>query len=343
MKIFMLDIYDESFVYNGVEYYTAEFNIYLPPETSHLYTIQVIDDYSQTVNDVLIRITRYINSTIGTIDISTLLTSGNGIAQVYLISGYPYGFNFTKTGYTPLNTSWIPPDADNVTYTVKMSLLTSGIPPPGYDYFWANISFTSVMTGPGYMQLGNITTSYNDKNSSTVNTDVYLFEYYNGSYTLLSSTHNTSNSFTLVNSSINTTRSHKTVLYFNNTATFIDASSPIILFIPALYVYTNDTGYTKFNFDDRVTPIVGPFLINNVAIPWGSVVAFFVGLAVLVMLGPYHVGVALIGSGLMTGFVNGFFSIYLLDEFPVLLVTLCPVFVVLGIMYMFSKQGRDYL
>jgi hypothetical protein len=32
---------------------------------------------------------------------------------------------------------------------------------------------------------------------------------------------------------------------------------------------------------------------------------------------------------------------FLTDEFPVGLVTLCPVFVVLGIVYILSKQGRE--
>jgi hypothetical protein len=315
-------------------------NTYLPPINTTLFVIQVVDDYNQPVSDALVTIKRYTNIS-GIYDtVTSLYTDGYGEIEVYLIDGVSYKVFIEKTGFDDFTADYIP-DVNVRTKIFKISFTTE--PNPSYDYYHTNISFGNVMTGPGYMQLGNITTTYLDKNSSTVDTDIYIYEYYAGSYTLLNSYHNTSNSFTIVTGNINTTRSHKAVLYFNNTADFIDVVSPLTVFIDSLYIYTNDTGFTKFDLDERINPIVGPFTINGNIIPWSSVIAFCLGMAVLLLLGPFYVGASLIGCGLMMGFVNGLFSMYLTNEFPVLLVTLCPIFIILGVLYIMSKGGREHI
>jgi hypothetical protein len=307
---------------------------------SYIFVIQVIDDYNLPVSDALVTIKKYTNITETFDTISSQYTDGYGEIEIYLVPGTQYKVFIEKTGYTSLIADYMP-DLSVRTKIFKINLVTTN--PPIYDSFYTNIGFSSVMTGPSYMELGNITTTYIDSNSSTTDTDLYIYEYYNGAYTLLASYHNTSNSFMIITNSINTTRSHKAVLYFNNTADFIDVNSPLTLFIDSLYLYTNDTGPTQFNFDERVTPIVGPFTINGNAIPWSHVVAFGLGMAVLLLFGPFHVGIALIGCGMMIGFMDALFRIYLTDTFPVLLVTLCPVFIVLGVIYIMSKGGREHI
>ena len=96
---------------------------------------------------------------------------------------------------------------------------------------------------------------------------------------------------------------------------------------------------TKFSFDARVKGIIGPLIINGVDIGWHNAIAMVLGFLVLCLLGPYHVGVGLIGSGLTIGFTNGIFLLWFTDVFPALLITLCPIFVVLGALHIKQSGG----
>lgn len=330
-------VLDDNITMAKVNYY-YEFNQTVM--SSYLYQITVNDLYNMPISNAKIIVKRYINCTSVYENMSIVYTDGAGYADIYLIPNELYQFTTSKNGFTTDISYWVP---TSVLFNHIIQLSRVIVENPNYDFFYKNVVFSAVMTGPGYMIPGNITVTYNDKNSSTINTDVYIFEYFNGSYTLKYFYHNVSNSFVVTNGSVNTTRSLMVKLFFNTTSNFVDVSCPVVLFVDAIYIYTNSSGFSKFSLDDRVTPLVGPFVINGVAVPWGSVIAFGLGMIILVLLGPFHVGVALIGCGLMNGFVSGLFSMYLTDDFPVGLVTLCPIFIVMGVLYIMSKGGRDYL
>jgi len=328
-------------IYTGMIYVL---DAYLTLNTSQLYYVQVIDENLYPVSSARVEIKGFINATGEYETLTVLYTDGYGYASVILEASKNYKVIVSKDGFDTGYSDWF---TDPVYYgmgypkIVKIYRTTSVPEEP--DYFWTSIDVGCVMTGPGYMIPGNITTSYDDSNSSTIDVDVYIYSYYNGSWTLVDSIHQTNNSFVEITGGVNTTRMHKAIIFFNNSADFIDVVPPVIIVMDPLYIYTNGTGTIKFDLDERIVDIVGPFTISDFNVPWGNIIAFFLGLLVLVLLGPFHVGVALIGCGLMNGFVSGLFSLYLTDEFPVLLVTLCPILVVMGIIYILSKGGRDYL
>jgi hypothetical protein len=335
-RYFRMDIYDEFISFEGETYYTLCLDVILAPETARLYTLKVVDDYYHPLEDVEISIKKYIDPSIGVVNISTLRTDSYGTAQVYLISLYPYMFNCSKSGYNDVDFVWIPPNADNVTKTIKMSI--NETVPVDYDSFWDNIVFTGVMTSPGYPHLGNITITYFDRNSSTTNTQIYLYESYNGTITLLNTSSRTGeNSFSYTNGSINTTRLHYATLYFNNTASF-EITSPVTIAIYPLHTYTE--GVTPIDIDDRITPIVGPPPIGTYA----NIIAVIVPLLVLVSFGPYNTGIGLLGCGASIGFMQGIYAIWFTNSFNVLLASLCPLVIVISIIYFMTKgTGGDHL
>ena len=64
---------------------------------------------------------------------------------------------------------------------------------------------------------------------------------------------------------------------------------------------------------------------------------------ILVSLGPYNVGAALIGSGMSLGLMSLIFTRYSMD-FNGLLIALIPVLILLGVLYYMSKgSGEDVL
>jgi len=294
--------------------------------------------YEPPVDDATINFKRYINDTEGYQNISTLVTSGSGTVSIKLVPKENYLLIISKTGYNTEYVVFIPPPivyAEDRYHTFRLTTEAEE-PGPSYDIFWDNITFTGVMTSPGYPHLGNITITYFDRNSSTVDTQIYLYESYNGTVTLLSTDSRSSNNdFSYTVSNINTTRLHYMVLYFNNTASFY-VSSPVTITIYAIYVYTE---VTPFDIDDRITPIVGPPPIGT----WRDIISIILPLVILVSLGPFNTGVALLGCGMSIGITQGFFAMYGMG-FNVLLASLCPLIIVIGVLYIWTKgQGVDHL
>jgi hypothetical protein len=218
---------------------------------------------------------------------------------------------------------------------------TNLTPPGGYDLFFTNISFICTMLdGGGYNQPGNVTIYYNDVNLSTNNTDIYLYSYYKDIMTQVNYTHNTSNTINMWMSGINTTRTHVVILYYNNTASFNDMRSPYIVYLNPINIWSERT---KFDINERITDVIGPMVINGNVISWINVLAIIPALLMLVLLGPFHTGIAIIGCGLTLGLTDVLFSLWFTNSFPALLLTACPIIVVIGVLYIMSKQGGDLL
>jgi hypothetical protein len=241
-----------------------------------------------------------------------------------------------------VNFVWYPPDAENFTKTIVMYY--NETEPISYDSFWDTISFTGVMTSPGFPQLGNISIVYSDSNSSTTDTQIYLYESYNGSIVNLSwNSRIGENSFSILNGSINTTRLHYAVLYFNNTASF-DITSPVTISIYPLYQWTSDV---PFDFDDRIRNIIGPPPKTSHGIEiatYANIVAIVVPLIVLMSLGPYNTGAGITGCGMSLGFMQGIYAMRFTSAFNPVLAGVGVLAVIIGIVYWMSKgSGGDKL
>jgi hypothetical protein len=321
-------------------------NAYLPNTTAtiQLCRIDVVGPQTEyganpPIENAYVVLKEYDNATGLYQTITSFYTDANGQYFIYLMVNSQYLINISNIDYNT-ETSVFIVQPDVVVYTFRLSP-TTVIVTPSYDLFSVNISFVCTMLDAGgYNQLGNITIAYNDVNLSTINTDIYLYSYYNGTLTYINTWHNTTNTIGLTVGSINTTLTHVAKLYYNNTASFSDMASPFIVYINPVNIWSE---HARFDINERITNIIGPMVINGNIISWADVLAIIPAILVLVLLGPFNTGVAIIGSGLALGLSNAVFAMWFTNAFPLLLVTAMPIIIVVGVLYIMSKQGGDLL
>lgn len=314
---------------------------YLAPiSESQIYCLRVIEDLTDygeeiPIPDAHVIIRKYINATVGYINISNTFTDYMGITYVALIPGETYHFWISKTGYQSEYTHFIIAENKDDCYTFKLEINFTG----GYswDKWYQNITLLTEMVSAGYLQDGNVTVYYLDHNYSTIDTDCYLYEIFNDVTTYKNYSHNVSNEVSLRFGEINTTRTHLIYFWYNNTASFIDQISPVVIVLDPIHIYRGSR--TRFSFDERTKAIIGPLLINGVDVGWHNALALIIGFALLCLFGPFHVGISLIASGAGIGLTNGIFGLWLTDSFPVLLITLMPIFIMLGVLHIRISGG----
>ena len=179
----------------------------------------------------------------------------------------------------------------------------------------------------------NITITYVDSNSSTIDTKIYCYNYTNGTWYFMDvDSRSGDNSFSFNFTDINNTRLHKIVLYFNNSANF-DVNSPVTLSVPARHVYTTRT---PFDLDDRIQKIVGPAPFGD---NWTIFISVFLSVIMLCLFGVYNAGLGIIGAGLSLGLTNAMFSFWQIGSINASLLVVAGFIVFIGIMYMLSKPG----
>lgn len=294
--------------------------------------------YEPPIEDATIYIKRYINESTGWGNVTIRKTSASGVTTVGLIPKAQYHITIVKSGYDTFYDVIVPPpielEGDRLfTFRLRSTTTTT----PVYDDFWDQISFTAVMTSPGYLQNGNITLTYSDSNSSTVNTRTYLYEVFNSTITLKDNYYQTGDSFSRKIGSINTTRYHYVVLYFNNTASF-QLTSPVMIPIYSLHKYM-DVG--PLDLDARITNVIGSPPVPG--IPWSGHIAVVIPVMVLVLLGVFNTGVGIVGCGLSIGLVQGLYAGYGISINPEL-AALAPLIIIIGVVYIWSKhEGVDTL
>lgn len=323
-------------IVSGVNY---TLDAFLPSVSANLYYVKVINDYAQNLYHAVVTITSNLNGT------SHEITSGKtdyyGQFPCYLLPEEDYFINISATGYTSIVQDSLFPDptsygiSNPIVYVLKVDYLYTN-----YTLFFTDVDLDVQMISAGYMVLGNITVNYTDSNSSTTNTNTYIYELYNGSSTFLSVTNNATQSFNIKNGSINTSRDHVVVLWFNNTADYSDVSNPVTVYLSASHIYRGNR--TRFSIDDRISNLFGPFNPNGVNVGWHSLISICIALVMLCILGPYDTGLGIIGAGLSLGFTDALFQLWFTDTFPVLLITLAPLLVILGILFLWARhQGVE--
>lgn len=314
--------------------------------SSRLYLLFVKNFYDDGIPDIKVDIRRYIADNDSFLPVTILKTDGNGQATVYLIPHVLYKVFLTDSSgtYETEVADWIPDPEFYGMYnpkTFRMRLTVSYS--DEYVSFWDTISFTGVMTSVGYLIPGNITISYSDSNSSTIDTQIYLYEIYNETYTLINTTSNVSeNSFSYIVSGINTSRNHIAFLYFNNSAVFAVDSPVSIMILAVEGVAPSDN---RFDIDERVTNLVGPAEFYDVDVGWDLILAVVLPIVVLAGLaGSYNVGFGILSCGLSLGLMQVIYAIWFTNSFNAALILLCPVIVVIGVLYIWSKgKGEDHL
>ena len=108
--------------------------------TTQIYYIQVINEYDQPVEDARVDIKKYINTTDTYLNISVLVTDGNGYVSLYFIPNKHYKLFITKTGYENEISEFFPdPDFYGVYHPKVVKIYTSELET---DTLWTNITWS---------------------------------------------------------------------------------------------------------------------------------------------------------------------------------------------------------
>lgn len=317
-------------------YYTLDAYLSTSNDTE-FYIIRIINENEVPISGAKVTVMKYINDTVGYENVAIVLTGGNGFCPaISLIPNEDYAVKIEATGYTTAIYDLHPIPITYVEDRYHTFRLTLDIPSVDYDVFWDNITYTAEIIDAGYMQLGNISIVYNDINSSTIDTQIRLFEAWATGDTLINVDNRTSNSFNYLVTNINTTRTHYAVLYFNNTASF-DITSPVVITMLPLHTYTNRT---RFDIDTRVESVWGPAPIGT----WGLAISIIIPIIILVSFGVFNTGIGILGCGISLGLMQGIYSSVLTTAFNPGLIVLAPIIIIIGVLYMWTKgKGDDHL
>jgi len=326
------------------------FSFYLPPHytpvdpgsgdsgsntsETRLYLLTVVgpqNEYtSPPVEGAKISIARYINVSDTYEEIGAVLTSANGEAEFYLIPFTLYKVTISKEGYDTKISDYIP---GTDVFTKEFRIEPSSTTPTDYDIFWDDITFTGVMHINGTIKI-----TYADANSSTVDTQIYLYDVYNGSFSLNDTDSRTGvDSFSYWVTGINTSRDHEAWLYFNNTANYASVTSPVTILIIGVNK-TWDGSITPTELEQRFTDMFGDFPLG-----YFNVISIIIPIILLCIFGPFNAGIGILSAGVSLGFIQVFFGLAASAAFNPFLALMCPVILVLGFLYMSSVKGSEHV
>ena len=285
---------------------------------SRLYRIRVIDAYTYPIASVKVYVKRYINTTDTYENTSILLTDGYGEADVYLVPGVNYKVFLEKTGYLQTGSNDWTPDpvfyGANYPKVFQMSIDSSA---SEIKTFWDVCTFKATV-----YHNGSLYVEYSDSMSETINAQFYTFEIYNFTEYLNSTNTTTNDIFSFWVRNLNISRSHRVHLFLNHTTLgYVNVS---IIVLPL------HTEKLNKKIEKKFIDVFGNFDL-------GYVNFFFIFLpliCLLVLFGPAHAEIGMIGAGLYLGIS----SIYL--EMNVGLIQLGFVIVAIAIVYTMVKHGR---
>jgi len=171
------------------------------------YIIHVIDNVNNPVSDAKVLLRRLDNDTY--MNMSSVITDGNGDATVFLIPGEHYRVVISKDGYDTSYADYIPSESIR-TKTYQLVPETPDTQDP--DSILENIMFNGHIAG------GVLYVNYTDSTGKTVNTSVHIFEVNHSSTntTIFHYDNRTGNQNFQVTVSVNTSNTYHVVLYLNH-------------------------------------------------------------------------------------------------------------------------------
>jgi len=326
-----------SFLISSAGYYPRQFymnidtsvnyevNVYLAPLSANLYFMNVIDEYSEPVEDVFLVIKRYIDDTGQYENMTSLYTDGIGQCSAYLLPDVQYKVYLNKTGYYDKTDDWIPdPTYFGIYYPKYFTIyhLDYNIT-PDYDP-WDYITFE------GWMYTnGSIKINYEDVLTGTINATFYTYEI-NGSdmsSTLVSTNNTTNDDFVFWVYGINANRMHCIYLYLNHT----------ILGYQILHICLSPVNITdninETDIENKIVDVFGDFTLGYVNFFFVFLPAIFL----LVVPGHFHPGIGILAAGMWLGFGSLYFGL------PSIITILAPFLMMIGTILMVVKGGASKL
>ena len=301
---------------------------YLPHETvSNYYVIYVDDERGQPLDNVRVLIREYDDTDDTFNDVHDVYTDSNGQIGVYLIPDVHYKINLSKTGYiSRIGEDYFPDPNYYGNYIDYWKRFTMYYTTSDVEFY----SFDEIITFTGVMNTdGNITITYDDGVSRTIDTTIYIYEHYNSTNILnITDIRTGQNSFTFTYSNFNPIRSHLAIIYCNHSNLTNQPERVEIWIPPARNTTSADT------IEQHWIDVFGDFELGWVR----TFLVFIPCIFFLVVFGSQHVGLGILSSGLYLGFTTYFigFSVETAS-----FLAMAGLFVTVGIIWIIAKSGRD--
>ena len=307
-------------IYNGNWY---SLNVYLISNNiSNLYYLQVLDDNLYPVGNAEIVVKGYINSTNEYETFSTLVTDGYGYASCVLQANKNYKVVISKSGFTTSNFDWY---TDPVYYGIaypKIFRITHNFTVNETYGFWDVITFNATM----YTNQ-TILVCFVDSKTNTTDTSFYTYDVYNYSSILKATNISSSDSFSFWVMDINDTRMHQITLYLNHT------NLGFVVMTISVSPVNITTDFNTTNIESKISGVFGSFSLGYV----NFFLIFIPAIVILILPGPGHIGIGVIGAGLWIGVVSQFLSV------PSNVILIVPLIIAMGVLLIIVKEGRNKL
>jgi hypothetical protein len=322
-RSYLVDIESGYFVIDGVTYATATIDAYLPLiNNSKLYYIRVINDFLYPLDEAAVLIQGLCANT-SYETISNTRTDGDGYTMAYLVSGRNYQVTISKEGYDTKTETWIPdPNYYGISNPKTFRLSLTGNENVTYA-FWELITFTGTMYSNN-----SIKVTFIDNNYNTTNAQFYTYELYNFTSTLISTNTTTNDTFIFWVTGVNISRTHRVDIFLNHTVLGFNHLS--ILISPINYSGKLNTT----EIEKTITDVFGdldPLGFINFCL------VYLPAIIILILPGPTHPEIGIIGSGLWMGIVAIKLSL------PPQLAILIPFIIAIGVILVIVKGGGSKL
>jgi hypothetical protein len=290
------------------------------------------ESYEQqlTIDGALVRFYKYLNTTANYTYIGGFVSDGNGQGSIDLYPFQLYMIKISKDGYDNKTDFWTPNIVEQSLIKV-FKIVASSVTPPVTEYtdFWTTIVFTATMDDTNTTHI-----HYYDVSGHTIDTQIYLYEFYNGTTTFIGSDSKTgNNSFYWNVSLLNYSRTYIVILRFNSTNDFQIPDNKIVLTIYPLHPLGG------FDIEERIKDVFGDFNVGGVVFTWIGFFLSFIPLVVLTLFDPAHVGIGII----TTGFFMAGIQVVLVTKMgtapPPLIIVVIPVIIVIGVLYMLAQRN----
>jgi hypothetical protein len=196
------------------------------------------------------------------------------------------------------------------------------------------------------MNDSNVTSIYYfDKSLHTINAQISFYEWYNGTTTFVASKSWTANEFFYWNiTGLNNTRTYIAVLRTNTTNSFNIPNNKVVATVYPLSPYPHHS----FDLEQRITNVFGDFTVGsgNMAqtFTWIGFFLSFIPLIILTLFDPAHVGIGILATGFSMAGIQAVLASWttnwtLSNPSVVMLATVTPVIIVIGILYMLAQRN----
>jgi len=324
-----------SFLISSAGYYSRQFymdidtsvnyevNVYLAPYTANLYFMNVINEYNEPVEDVLLVVKRYINDTGRYENMTSLYTDGAGQCSAYLLPGIQYKVFLNKSGYYDKTEDYIPdPNYYGISYPKYFKIYFKDTSYDNATIYWECITFN------GYVSGTTLYVNFTDVCNETIDTHIIVYEINRstGDKTVFGYDNKTANySFQTSFADINTSNCYLVVLNLNHT--YFDFYRDSFLWC-GIITLTNKSFFDNlFNLNYGTSP--GGF-------GWSNIFGFIILVSGMFAFGQQGSGIAMVVTGGLLIFINSYIGL------TVISILASMILIVFGVLVVWANQRRSF-